>query len=181
MPYSKDTDLPSVTDILSPWVNSQWFTRESCLRGDQVHEKISSHLKGEFFIIDQDYDVYFQSFKKFENRIGEVVLVEERLIDEDLGYCGQPDLVFIDSGDGVLTLGDWKTAVAVQKYYILQLGGYSILLRSQKNINVGKNMLIRLRKELDKNPLINVYSVKECEDLFRKQLELYNFLKRRST
>ena len=177
MPYENNTGFPSVTDVIGCWVETQWFTRESCIRGDQVHERVASHLLDEFFVLNPEYEVYFESFKKFEPRIRKTILVEERLVDSELGYCGKPDIVFIDSEDNLLTLGDWKTAVAVAKYYQIQLGGYSMLLRSQKNLNIKKNMLIRLRKDVDKNPLINVYSVQECERLFTNQLELFKLLK----
>lgn len=176
MPYTNDTGLPSVTDVIKTWVDTQWFTAESCHRGDQAHEKVASHLLNEFFVIEERYEVYFKSFQKFEPRIQEVVLVEERLSDHELGFCGQPDIVFVDSEDGCLTLGDWKTAVAVAKYYQLQLGGYSMLLKSQKDIHVKKNILIRLRNDEAKKPLINVYSVSECERLFSNQLELFKLL-----
>jgi len=177
MAYSNETGLPSVTNILKPWIDTQWFTAESCKRGNEVHEQVHADLTGEFFICDSQYQNYIESFKKFQPRIGKLILTEERLADYDLGFCGQPDIVFVDSEDNVLTLGDWKTSVAVAKYYQIQLGGYSILLRTQKNIIVEKLMLVRLRKELDKNPLINVYSVSECERLFMNQLELYKLLK----
>ena len=177
MAYVNDTGLPSVTNILDPWIDKQWFTAEACERGSQVHEQVYSHIAREFFVCKPEYEVYFQSFKKFEHRIRKVVLAEKRLADYDLGFCGQPDIVFVDDEDNCLTLGDWKTAVAVAKYYQLQLGGYSILLRTQEGLVMEKVMLVRLRKELDKNPLINVYSVKECERLFLNQLELYKLLR----
>jgi hypothetical protein len=176
MAYKNETGLPSVTNILKPWIDTQWFTAESCHRGNQVHEQVSSHLLNEFFVCQKEYEVYYESFKKFEPRIKTTILVEERLADYKYGFCGQPDIVFVDSEDNVITLGDWKTSVAVAKYYQLQLGGYSILLRTQKDIFVNKLMLIRLRKELDKNPLINVYSVEDCERLFLNQLELFKLL-----
>jgi hypothetical protein len=174
--YSNETGLPSVTNVLSCWVDARWFTPESCVRGNQAHDRVSSHLTFEFMAdFDEQYEVYFKSFQKFEPRIKEVVLVEERLADYELGFCGQPDLVFIDE-DLKLALGDWKTAKAIAKYWPLQLGGYSILLRTQKNIVVEKNLIIRLRNDDTKKPLINYYDVKECERLFMNQLELYKML-----
>jgi hypothetical protein len=137
---------------------------------------ISSHLTFDFMVdFDDKYEVYFKSFQQFEPRIKEVVLVEERLADYDLGYCGQPDLVFLDIDD-ILALADWKTGKAVTKYWPIQLGGYSMLLKSQKNIKVGKNIIVRLRDDEAKKPLINVYCVEECERLFTNQLELFKLM-----
>jgi hypothetical protein len=124
---------------------------------------------------DEKYEVYFKSFQKFEPRIKEVVLVEERLADYDNGYCGQPDLVFLDIDD-MLALVDWKTGKAISKTWALQTGGYSLLLKSQKDIIVKKNMIVRLRDDETKNPLINVYDVAESERLFMNQLELFKLL-----
>ena len=100
MAYVNDTGLPSVTDVISCWIDTRWFTQESCIRGDQAHERISTHLTFDFMVnYDEKYEVYFKSFQKFEPRIKEVVLVEKRLSDYDLGYCGQPDLAFLDQDD----------------------------------------------------------------------------------
>lgn len=174
--YINDTGLPSVSDVIGCWVDKRWYTEESCIRGNQAHDMISSHLKFEFMMdFDEQYEVYFKSFQKFEPRIKEVLLVEERLADYDLGYCGQPDLAFVDADD-MMALADWKTGKAISKTWAVQLGGYSMLLKSQKNIIVKKNMIVRLRDEEDKKPLINVYDVAESERLFMNQLELFKLL-----
>ncbi|NNL41006.1 MAG: hypothetical protein HKO79_00780 [Desulfobacterales bacterium] len=173
MAYTNETGLPSVTNILKPWVDTRWFTKESAERGNQVHDRCESYLTRSFPTHFEDqYEPYWQSFKKFEPNIGEVVLVEERLADHDLGFCGQPDLVCVYV-DGLVTLVDWKTAQATYKYWPLQLGGYSILLKTQKNIQVEKMMTVRLRNEYSKKPLINVYCVSEFELMFANQLKIY--------
>jgi hypothetical protein len=76
----------------------------------------------------------------------------------------------------MLALSDWKTGKAIMKYWPIQLGGYSMLLKSQRNIRVKKNMIVRLRDEEAKKPLISVYSVSECERLFMNQLELFKLM-----
>lgn len=176
MSYVNETGLPSVSDVLSAWVDKTWFTEESRIRGSYVHDRIESHLKDEFFINTVDfYEVYFESFKDFEPRIREVMFCEERLADYDLGFCGMPDIVFFDV-DQMTTLGDWKTGKAKYKTHPLQLGGYSILLKSQRNIVCEKSLIIRLRDERGKKPLVDVYCIKECERLFLNQLELFKHM-----
>jgi len=176
--YSNETGYPSVTNIIDPWLDKRWFKDEHRRRGDHVHQRVAAHINYDFLPdYDTQYDVYFRSFLKFEPRIQKVVLSEERMACDELRFCGQPDIIFIDA-DGLLTLGDWKTSVAIAKYWPIQLGGYSILLKNTKGISVEKCMIIRLRREEDKNPLINDYDVNECERLFRNQLELYNIFKR---
>lgn len=176
--YSNETGYPSVTDILDCWLDKRWFKDEHRRRGDHVHQRVAAHINYDFLPdYDEQYEAYFRSFLKFEPRITKVVLVEKRMADDTLRFCGQPDLVFVDE-DGLLTLGDWKTSVAIAKYWPIQLGGYSILLKNTMDIHVEKTMIIRLRREDGKNPLVNAYDVNECERLFRNQLELYDLLKR---
>ena len=176
--YSNETGLPSVTETLKPWIDTRWFTEESAVRGNYAHDRVFCHLTYSMFMEPKNemYEVYFRSFLKFEPRIKEVILAEERLADHDLGFCGQPDLTFQDE-DGLICLGDWKTAKAIYKYWPMQLGGYSILLKTQKNIHADKGMIIRLRDDDGKDPLINVYSISECERLFRNNLEIFKLLK----
>jgi hypothetical protein len=107
-------------------------------------------------------------------------MVEKRLTNGRERFTGQPDFIFIDAEDDLVTLLDWKTAQATAKYWPLQLGGYSLLALKSAGIFVDKAMTVRLRKEkVDKFPLINVYSghgLKECERLFINQFELFNKL-----
>ena len=173
MTYTNETGLPSVTNILKPWIDTRWFTKESADRGNQVHDRCESYLTKSFpSYFDPKYEPYWESFKKFEPNISEVILVEERLADYELGFCGQPDLVCVFA-DGLIVLVDWKTAQSKYKYWPIQLGGYSILLKTQKNIEVERLMTVRLRKENFKKPLIDVYCVQEFELMFAKQLSLY--------
>ena len=176
--YINDTGFPSVSDVISTWVDKRWFTETSRTRGSYAHDRIEADLKEDFFIdpIDPDFENYYDSFLEFkEARIREVMFCEERLVDTQLGYCGMPDLVFFDL-DQMTTLTDWKTGKAKSKTWPLQLGGYSMLLKSQRNIICEKNIIVRLRNEPGKRPLVDVYCVSECERLFTNQLELFKLL-----
>jgi len=176
--YINDTGLPSVTETIKPWIDTRWFTEESAIRGSYVHDRIYCHLDYQMFMepINPAYEVYFRSFQKFEPRIKDVILAEKRLADYDLGFCGQPDLIHIDE-DGLVSLTDWKTGKAIYKYWPIQIGGYSILLKSQENIKVDKAMIVRLREDDGKVPLVGVYCIKECERLFLNNLEIFKLLK----
>ena len=175
MEYINDTGLPSVTNILKTWIDTRWFTKEAMERGNFVHEKVRCYLQFDMMVgFPEEYQPYFDTFLKFADRIKEIILVEERLQDKNLGFCGQPDLVFRDI-EGSIVLSDWKTAIAVQKYWPLQLGGYSILLKKQKNIVVDKIMSVRLRSESRKDPLVNTFSVMNSERMFYNQLELFKY------
>jgi len=177
--YVNETGFPSVSDVISTWVDKRWFTENSRIRGTYAHDRIEADIKDDFFVypVDADFENYYDSFLEFkENRIKKgFIFCEERLADKDLGFCGMPDLVFQDVDD-MITLTDWKTSVAISKTWPLQLGGYSILLKTQRDIICQKNIIVRLRKETGKRPLISVYSVAECERLFLNQLELFKLL-----
>ena len=158
-------------------MDTRWFTKEAAERGNQVHDRIRDYLLGDFNLeFNPEYEPYFQSFKKFHPMVKKVILVEERLADYELGFCGQPDLVCVYE-DGIVTLVDWKTAQQKYKYWPIQLGGYSILLKTQLDIDVKKIMTVRLRKEFSKKPLIDVYSLEKFEKMFINMLDVYKYLK----
>ena len=48
MMYSNTTGLPSVSDVLAPYIDKQWFTDASRERGDIVHSAVASYLLGLF-------------------------------------------------------------------------------------------------------------------------------------
>lgn len=175
--YINETGLPSVSDVISIWVDKQWFTEISRIRGTYVHDRVSHDLKDDFFVDDiiPEFENYYESFLDFKERIREVNFCEERLADNDLGFCGMPDLVFFDV-DQMTTILDWKTGKAIMKTWPLQLGGYSILLKTQRNIICEKAIIVRLRDERGKKPLVSVYSIEECERLFMNLLELFKLL-----
>lgn len=126
MSYKNETGLPSVTDILRPYINSQWFTDEGRTRGDYVHAFAASYLTGLFFpAIPEEYQGYCESTKKWiDDCVIEVVLVEERLSDKRLGFCGKPDMIVRIKGDAGLSLPDLKTGQSLSKTWRLQSAAY---------------------------------------------------------
>lgn len=127
MAYINETGYPSVTQILSKFINTDWFTQESAERGQAVHECCQLYLMGGAHILElpDQWKGYFTSFQKWVDVAKpQVELSEKRLICENYKYCGQPDFigrtVFRD-GRGLI---DYKTSILFVKWHRLQIAGY---------------------------------------------------------
>lgn len=126
MAYKNDTGFPSVTTILDQYIHSEWFTEESRDRGSAVHEACFAHLAGSYVIpLRPAWNGYFDSFRRWcDNVKPQAVIAEERLVDDAIGFCGQPDFVGhcgIRAGCGLI---DWKTSLAIEKWFRLQGAAY---------------------------------------------------------
>jgi hypothetical protein len=126
MAYENNTGFPSVSDIIRPYIDTQWFTEESAMRGTAIHACCASYIQGLYFPkLKPEYQGYMDSFKKWaDENIEDVILVEERLVDKDLEYCGQLDCVLRLKGHEKLFIVDLKTGKAMQRSHKLQLAAY---------------------------------------------------------
>lgn len=149
MAYENKTGLPSVTEILSPYIDMDYFTEESREKGSAVHAAITAHLQGLWVKpLQPDWQPYFDSFKRWADiAIDSVILVEKRLIDPDLGFCGQPDIILKLKGDDKNTLADWKTSQTFYLWWILQGCAYRHLAKKDKNIETKKQLSVILKKD----------------------------------
>ena len=146
--YSNPTGLPSVTEIIEPYIDSQWFTDESRDRGNAVHSAAAAHLQGVFVpTLDPTHQPYFESFKRWSGVIDEVVFVEERLVDERLGFCGKPDLIVRIKGDDGYSLPDLKTGQSKMKAWIIQSAAYRQLAKKAKGIDTIRGFPVRLKPD----------------------------------
>jgi hypothetical protein len=97
--------------------------------------------------LPDEYRGYFESFKKWaESVIDEVILVEKRLIDERLGYCGKPDMVVKLKGDKWLSLPDIKTGQATMRAWQIQSAAYRHLAKVN-GIETSRGFPIRLKED----------------------------------
>lgn len=159
MEYSNTTGYPSVSDILSPFVDKTWFKDIHRDRGHKIHSAISSNLKNLFVpSIPVAWQPYYDSWIPFRKHIVEIISIEERLVSKEYEFCGQPDLVArLDSSyNNCIALLDWKTSQVVYKTFPVQLGGYLILLK-EKGIIPDIAICARLRKEPGKKILLTHY------------------------
>lgn len=124
---------PTVTQVIDPYND---FSRipsgtlaAAADRGTRVHAYCAALARGLWVpAISEDCAAYVASFRHwFENQVLEVVLVEERLVDEDLVFSGQIDLLVRLIEKGLLALVDLKTPIALLKAWRVQLSAYNRL------------------------------------------------------
>ena len=170
MRYENNTGYPSVTDILSPFVDKTWFKPEHARRGDAVHGAIKSELSGLFTpSLPPNWQPYLDSFRRFKKHIKKIILLEERIVLEDEGYCGQLDIMaeMDEKFDNAVALGDWKTSVAKYKWWLGQLGGYGNLAIKVKKVVPDIVFSARLRKEEGRDVLVDVYDYNDLTHFMR--------------
>ena len=148
MAYENSTGLPSVTEILSPYISSEWFTEVSRNRGDAVHSACSAYLQGLFIPpLAPEHQPYFDSARRWiDSAVDRVILAEERLVDPVRGYCGKPDLIAVLRGDECTALVDFKTGQATAPAWRLQIAAYRKLALT-KHIMTVRGMSVRLKAD----------------------------------
>jgi len=152
MAYSNPTGYPSTTQVIRPFINTEFFDDEDLERGSAVHEAMALHALGLWTPpMRPDWQPYFDSGRAwFDKMVVDVVLVEERLVDEERGYCGQPDLIAVLKGDEMYkrkTLVDYKTSQAKDKWWPLQISSYRRLAEADRGLVCSRGMSVRFMKD----------------------------------
>ncbi len=120
---------PSVTSVLNPFADFSHVPPDrlehAAARGTKVHDLCARIARGEYVIdLDPETAGYTASFMAWWARCAaEALLIEERLIDEALGFHGQPDLI-VRLKHGEIALIDLKTPVTNQRSWLLQIAAY---------------------------------------------------------
>lgn len=146
MAYSNTTGYPSVTTILRPWMDTTFFTDEARDRGTAVHAAAEAHLKGLWVRpVRPEWQGYVESIRRWiDDAVVDVLLVEKRLVDRALGFCGKLDLCAMIHGDELPSLIDWKTG-SPEPWHALQAAAYRHLLitdDSIKPIHTGRALTV---------------------------------------
>ena len=167
MPYENNTGLPSPSDILRPWIETEFFTEESRIRGTAVHGNCACELLGKFTIVKKEFQGYVDSFRRWRDQFKpEPLIVERRLISKPYGYCGQPDLVAEIVDRPAYGVVDFKTSAALGRAWPLQLAGYQHLAQLEIDKKIGSNppwgCAVRLKAD-GKFPLVTFW---ESFDLY---------------
>jgi len=171
--YVNDTGLPSVTEIIRPFIDSQWFTEDSRNRGSFVHHAVAAYLNGVWTPPLPDvWQPYVDSAKDWIDRtIDRVLVVERRFVDTAKGYCGKPDLIAVIRGDEAPTLIDWKTSASYQKWWPVQIAAYRLLAAANGH-TTGRGLSVRLRDSL---PVVAEASGARDYDVFISLMNAYKY------
>lgn len=181
MTYENATGFPSVTQIISPYIDFSAIRpdvlQRACERGTIIHEAAAEYLRGGFPLCPKEHCGYFDSFQRWADvMIQDCVLIEKRITGLIRGYTGQVDLLARLKGDEGLTLIDFKTSATGQKSWRVQLAAYRTLVVDEW-APVGRMMSIRFKKD-GKAPIVDEYTTYARDmGIFNGLLNSWNYFK----
>lgn len=177
--YINDTGYPSVTQIISPYIDTEWFKPEHSERGIAVHNACEAYLKGVFIMpLKPEHQLYFDSFCKWADKaIDTVISTEERIVDPDRGYCGKYDAILKIKGDDQNSLWDWKTSQSKQSWWRLQASAYKNLINNTCSKEIKRGGSIRLKNDGSGCLVDTWYDLKLEFNIFIGLLNAHNFFK----
>lgn len=140
---------PSVTEVLGKYSDFSNVPPErleaACERGKAVHAYCASYALGVWSPKIEGAEGYCNSFLSWFNEyVEEVLLVEEELVDEVLGFVGHPDLVVRLRGDVLATVPDLKTPITLNPIWAAQIAAYLHLALIRFPKKVGRGGSLRL-------------------------------------
>lgn len=129
MVYHKASPLPSVTQVLAPFVDyskvPKHLLEAASERGTRVHAICAARLLGLWHPpITDEVAPYVRSFEGWARVVTDVVLIEAELEDTAHGYAGHPDALLVIRGDSGPSAIDWKTPRACMPSWRVQLAAY---------------------------------------------------------
>lgn len=170
----------SVTQVLSYFADTSWYTEESKIRGINVHafcnELVTKYILADeaTAISNQDsckYSSYYQSFINWHKACQPLPLVaEERFVDSQRGFTGKPDFIGTMEGKKGVGLIDFKTSVHPQSQWHFQIAAYTHLAElSGLAIDWGASLSVRR----DGKPAIleYVFAFNSMENKYLKALQ----------
>lgn len=172
--------IPSVTETISPWADFSKIPpsvlQAAADRGTAVHKLCARYAAGEFVVCDDNSLIgYYRGFTDwFDSMVSEVILIEERLVDDSFGYHGMPDLVVhLKSGENALV--DLKTPITSQRLWQIQIAAYRHLVEKSGH-KIDKAGSLQLSPE-GKTAKMEWYE-KGAQDfnVFLSALNVYRFL-----
>ncbi len=185
MEKDKKLKYPSSTQVMGLYSDfssiPEHVLEYAAERGSKVHQICSCIALGVPFYgeIPADHAGFVESFQKWFEFVDEVVHVESRFFDYDLGYCGKPDLVVKMRGDYCLSVPDLKTPATCQRVWRGQMASYKNL--AQKCIwhryATKRAFSVRLKKN-GGMPIIDEYD-DDARDMaaFINALSAYKYFK----
>ena len=116
--------LPHVSDVLRPWINTEWVKDEHLLRGQKRHGAFAAYLLGGWSPrVDPQDEGQYRSFCSWADRhVLKVIAVEITLADRDHGFVGTLDAILQTSFCPCL-VPDWKPG-STSKTWRPQIAAY---------------------------------------------------------
>lgn len=174
-------EVPSVTQIISASNAGALDNIPTSIldnaseRGTAVHQAIEFFNKYKFANINEEYEGYFEAYKKWykENRFPFIKIESEiQVYHNILRYAGTIDMLITDTLEEYILVDIKTTNELNMKYVSLQLSAYKEALANQK-VKVKAMYVLWLKKD-------GTYEYKEVPDkksIFMYSLLLYNFWK----
>ena len=151
----KRLKAPSVTEIISKYINKDFFTDEHRDRGTQVHEVCEALVssKGRDSIVSclekNGHLLYFKSIEAWSALMQpKATMTECRMYGKSPSgteFCGKPDFIGGIRGQEGTGLIDFKTSVQKQSYWDLQVAAYTYLAE-QNGITIDWAGTLRVRR-----------------------------------
>lgn len=176
---AKDTDQYfSVTEVISPYIDTTWFRPEHAERGKQVHKICHLYLTSKWVpALPKLTEGYIHSYIDwFSQYSPNAVYAEEEIMDKDLRVFGHPDFIGTINGLSGTGILDWKTSKSAYDHWAIQLAGYKILAERNLGVSISWVATLRLRKN-GNTALFNDWTpdVNKATDLFLKAVDLYKY------
>jgi len=151
---------PSVTEVLSTYIDKRWYSPASAEFGTQIHYSCKDILNGDLSY-ENETNIYAPSIKSFIEwiKITDPIpfTLEEKIINHKLPLSGRPDFIGTITGRDGYGIIDWKTSVSTQKWWPLQLSAYKYLADKYYEITIEWIATLRIRKKGGK-ALFNDYT-----------------------
>lgn len=176
---------PSVTQVLGVYTDYSTIPgsvlSHAADRGTRVHAACAAVAKGLWPRTDAETKGYVASFSRWlKGYVAEVISVEERIVDEILGYSGQYDLIVRMVGDDCLTVIDLKTPQAETPTWKGQLAAYRELAHSKYPL-VQRTIALKLDSDGGKPKLIEYKQDYRDFAAFLAALTAYRYFKGEET
>lgn len=167
-----------VTEILYPFSDlgkiDVAVLQNAARRGTKVHKICESIMEGlGEWGVDDEVRGYVDSFKQWWKKGHEVVEIEKRFYDDDLGITGQVDMIL--KNETGMTILDLKTPAKSSKTWPLQGSAYALMARKY-GFPINKIQFLQLKKD-GKAPKLHEFE--DHSELFLKTLDVFNHFFRR--
>lgn len=177
----------SVTQILNFFKDTRWYTEDSRIRGNAVHDFCYGlttkgiNKEDALALADEETEEYrdfYKSFLKWHDACKPLPLsAEERFSDSSLLLTGKPDFIGVINGKKGLGIIDFKTSTSKQPQWKFQIAAYAYLASlSGLNVEWGASLSVKKDGKPAKLDYVFSYDVDDNKYLFSLQSIFFSLL-----